>query len=343
MTYYFDVLPLHPEPEYLESLTSYLMRLATLNGISSVDGISALSFPLQDRRITREIADYPPVSFDQLMTVGVCNKETLRRTTFFHLAAKFGRSALPQPISRFLSGCISMHLRYCPLCLAEQNKKYYLLSWRFLAFIVCYRHKCQLLEVCEHCYALIPLFTTPFKLGYCPQCKKSLELCLTTSMTDQTELETALRAYDDIIFLLTPQPWEGDGASIVRSVGRRFMYLRQAQQLPAAEVANQIGVTLTVIEGIERGDFQHRGATLQSYFKYAHYLRRNLKEIFDEVIHAPEPFPAIPLPLCPTCQQNVCVTRAGYNRSGSQRYQCRYCHRSFTALPNIHEVKKFFC
>ena len=40
MKYYFAVLPLHPMPEHLESLTSYLMRLAEINGISSMDGLS---------------------------------------------------------------------------------------------------------------------------------------------------------------------------------------------------------------------------------------------------------------------------------------------------------------
>jgi hypothetical protein len=69
MTYYFDVLPLHPPPEYLEALTSYLMRLAELNGISSMDGLSALCFPHQDRRITRDIADYPPVSCRKIWTL----------------------------------------------------------------------------------------------------------------------------------------------------------------------------------------------------------------------------------------------------------------------------------
>jgi len=233
MTYYFDALPLHPPPEPMESLTSYLMRLAELNGISSIDGISTLGFPHQDRRITREIADYPPVSFDQLTTIGACNEEALRGTTFFHLSAKFERSALPQPMSRFLSGCISMYLRYCPLCLAEQCEKHYQLSWRFLAYLVCYKHKCRLLETCGHCYALIPLFTSPFKLGYCPKCQKSLELCVKTLITDQTELEVALHAYDDIVFLLTPQSWEEDGTSIIRRVGRRFIYVRQKNQLTA--------------------------------------------------------------------------------------------------------------
>ncbi len=121
MTYYFDVLPLHPKPEYLESLTSYLMRLAENNGISSIDGLSALCFPHQDRRITRDIADYPPVSFGNLAIAGACTEAILRITTFFHLAVKFGRSTLPQPTSRFLSSCMSQYLRYCPICLFEQR------------------------------------------------------------------------------------------------------------------------------------------------------------------------------------------------------------------------------
>src|SRR6266487_23233 len=126
MTHYFDVLPLHPKPEHFESLTSYLMRLSACNGISSIDGISALCFPQQDRRITRGIADYPPVSFDDLTIVGAWSEEILRTTTFFHLAAKFGRSTLPQPTSRFLSGYVGQYLRYCPMCLAEQRVTYYL-------------------------------------------------------------------------------------------------------------------------------------------------------------------------------------------------------------------------
>src|SRR5215469_7672281 len=85
MSYYFDVLPLHPKPEQLESLTSYLMRLAENNGISSLDGLSALCFPHQDRRITRDIADYPPVSFGNLAIVAASTEEILRTTTFFHL------------------------------------------------------------------------------------------------------------------------------------------------------------------------------------------------------------------------------------------------------------------
>jgi len=339
MTYYFDVLPLHPRPEYLESLTSYLMRLAENNGISSLDGISALCFPHQDRRITRDIADYPPVSFANLAIVAASTEEILRTTTFFHLAVKFGRSTLPQPTSRFLSGTLGQYLRYCPVCFYEQRVRYYLLSWRFLMVTCCRKHKCRLLETCGHCGELIPLFASPFTVGNCPRCRLDLKLCAAASETDEGELEASTQAHNDIVFLLTPQPWETDSTGIMKRVGRRLSHLRHMKRQTAVEVARQIGVTLTIVEGIERGNFQGKGATLQSYFTYAHYLCLSLKEVFSDALEAPDHVPATPLPLCPVCQQSSYVTRDGYNRSGSQRYQCQQCHRGFTTSPKIRVVK----
>ncbi len=108
----------------------------------------------------------------------------------------------------------------------------------------------------------------------------------------------------------------------------------------AVEVASEIGVTLTMVEGIERGNLQGKGATLQSYFKYAHYLCLSLIDVFTDAIDAPDHVPVTPLPLCPVCQQSYSVTRDGYNRSGTQRYQCQQCHRSFTTSPKIRVVKR---
>jgi len=324
MTYYFDVIPHHPQPEYLESLTSYLMRLAEDNGISSIDGLSALCFPHQDRRITRDIADYPPVSFGDLTIVGACNEETLRTTTFFHLTAKFGRSTLPQPTSRFLSGCISQYLRYCPVCFTQQPVMCYLLPWRFLMLTCCCQHKCRLQETCRHCDELIPLFAALHKLGRCPKCQKSLKLYTAPSILDEAELEAATHIQDDIVFLLIPQPWEADSSRIIRCVGQRLAHIRRMKRLTAMEVASQVGVTLTVVESMERGDFQGRGATLQSYIKYAHYLCLGLKGVFSDVIDGSGHAAPTPLPLCPACQQSCYVTRNGYNRNGSQRYQCQH-------------------
>jgi hypothetical protein len=340
LTYYFDVLTLHPRPAYLESLTSYLMRLAKLNGISSLDGMSALCFQHQDRRITRDIADYPPTSFGDLTRVGTWSEEILRATTFFHLGVKFGRSTLPQPMSRFLSGCIGQYLRYCPECFTEQRVKYYLLTWRFLMVTCCFKHKCRLLETCWHCDELIPLFRSPFTIGNCPRCRQSLERCTAALEVDEADLVISKLAHDDIVFLLTPQQWESDSAGVIKRMGRRLAYMRRMKQCTAVKVAKQIGETLTVVEGIERGDFQSKGATLRSYFKYAHLLCLSLKEVFSDVIGSSDHVLTAPLPSCPTCHQNYRVIRVGYNRSGSQRYECHHCHRSFTALPKARKVKR---
>jgi len=203
----------------------------------------------------------------------------------------------------------------------------------------CRKHKCRLLETCGHCDQRLPLFRSPFTLGNCTSCGHDLKLCAALE-PDEAELEVAGHVYDDIVFLLTPQLWESKSSSIVRRVGRRFADVRRKKQRTAVEVANQIGVTLTMVEGIERGNLQGKGATLQSYFMYAQYLCLRLKEVFTDVIDAPDHVPATPLPLCPTCQQSSYVTRDGYNRSGSQRYQCQQCYRSFTTSPKAREVRR---
>lgn len=204
----------------------------------------------------------------------------------------------------------------------------------------CCKHKCWLLETCGHCDEVIPLFTSPFILSKCSKCQQGLELCTVASISDEVELQVAMHVHDDIVFLLTPHLWEENSGSIIRRVGRRFAYMRQMKRLTAVEVASKIGVTLTVVEGIERGDFQGRGATLQSYFKYAYYLCISLKDVFIDVVDASDGSAVTSLPLCPACQQSYYVIRAGYNRSSSQRYQCRYCHHGFTTLPKARKVNR---
>ena len=43
--YYFDTLPLHSQPEHLESFTSYLSRLSEMNGINSISALASICFP----------------------------------------------------------------------------------------------------------------------------------------------------------------------------------------------------------------------------------------------------------------------------------------------------------
>ena len=36
---------------------------------------------------------------------------------------------------------------------------------------------------------------------------------------------------------------------------------------------------------------------------------------------------------CPKCDEKTRQSRSGYNRSGSQRYQCRHCGKKYTPSP----------
>ena len=129
--YYFDTLPVHPQPAYLESLTSYLTRLAEANGLATIRHLFKLCFPTGPVRLSFQTGDFPPASFGGLPTLTQCTEERLLATTFYHLGKKFNRVLQPRPLAQFLSGGIAYRfLRYCPLCVAERG--YYSLLWRFL-------------------------------------------------------------------------------------------------------------------------------------------------------------------------------------------------------------------
>jgi transcriptional regulator with XRE-family HTH domain len=336
--YFFDALPSHPKPESLESLTSYLMRLAKSNGISSMNGLSAVCFPHQDRRITREIADYPPTSFESLMKVTTCSKESLLATTFFHVAAKFGRSTHPQALSRFLSGAVCDFLRYCPVCLVEQQTPHYLLSWRFLMLSYCTKHRCRLLEICGQCSRPIPLFIAPFKMGYCPFCGWNMKKSQVISEPEEKMLTTTV-CTQDIEFLLKDYPSELHGNHTIHLIGQRLAYERRKRHITAVHLAQQIGITLSVVEGIERGHPMGKGASFQGYVEYANYLQLSLKEVFHLALDEFETIASnsLPLPECPFCQQTIHVAKDGHHRNGSQRYRCRFCSRGFTVHTTVYQ------
>lgn len=153
--YYFETLPVHPQPHPLESFCSYTMRLAAANGIDLLSRWWLVCYPTGNARVTDHTGDYTPLSFGQLSVLAACPEPDLRRITFYHLAKKFGCVINPQPMSSFLAGSIASHLRYGPQCLAERN--YYRLTWRFLVLSGCAEHGCELCHTCGHCEQVIPL------------------------------------------------------------------------------------------------------------------------------------------------------------------------------------------
>src|SRR5438034_6678777 len=198
--YYFDVLPLHPQPEPLESLTSYLTRLAEINEMHSVKALATLCFPDQTLNVVRGLRDYPLSSFDTLQKRTVCSEASLLKTTFYHLGEKFGRTSHLHQLPAFLSDSVAGYLRYCPACLADQP--YYSLTWRFPILQGCYKHVCHLLNECKHCNRPIPIFASSLKIGICPSCKKDIRTCPPEPLTED-ELLTVHTYFQDLVFLLT--------------------------------------------------------------------------------------------------------------------------------------------
>ncbi len=126
------------------------------------------------------------------------------------------------------------------MCFAKQRIQHYLLFWRFFMLTCCCQHKCQLLKTCGYCDGLIPLFTAPFKLGYCSICLQRLKLCSPALVTDEAELDAAQRIQGDILFLLAPQLWEVDSKNIIKHVGQRLADLRQARHLTYSKYVMQV-------------------------------------------------------------------------------------------------------
>ena len=278
-TYFFDTLPIHPQPEHLESFTSYLTRLAEANGLKTVSGLAFTCFFDQNLQTLRWQKDNPPVSFGILPAAAKCSISRLFATTFFHLGKKFERSSLPQSISHFLSEETARSLRFCPHCIAECP--YYLLTWRFLRVSGCAKHSCFLLDTCSYCGFTIPIFAAPLKLGICPNCKADLRSCSTMPLTE-SEYNNTLFYSREFEFLLLPQPWEAKANA--RQLGAYFADLRQRRNLTIVEVAHLLGMTRHNVEGVEYGNVGASSAPFKSYVKYARFLQVSLQDVFAAIM-----------------------------------------------------------
>lgn len=276
-TYYFDTLPIHPQPEPLESLTSYVTRLADANEIRSTYHVKKIFFPNRGASAVRRMADLPLATYDALPTLAACSETVLRATTFYYMASNFARSTSPQAVNQFLDGCLARRLRYCPLCL-QSDQPYYSLAWRFLTLPGCPQHGCRFLDCCPQCGQQVDFLPTSLKIGVCPECGAALSSGRTDSLEPQ-ELEVAQAHYRDLVFLLVPRPPESEPVA----VGPRLAYWRQVKQLTTEDVARQIGRTVVRVRILERSVLNH-GTRFQYYLEYANLLGLTLEEIFNTVV-----------------------------------------------------------
>ena len=198
-------------------------------------------------------------------------------TTFYPIGLHFGRSAKPQPLSRFLKGSIDAKLRFCPRCVQEQG--YYSLFWRFKFLRGCGRHRCELAECCPHCKKPIPLLPPLLRIGICPTCRRNFTQLPTRSLNRKL-LEIARENEQTLKFFLDRPPRSEQNDSTLKMVGARFAQLRHDLQVNRTDVASQSGISRSALEGIERFNLMRWGTSFLAYWLYADFLGVRLEALF---------------------------------------------------------------
>ncbi len=203
--YIFETLPIGIRPKPQETFTSLLMRTAAANRLTSLIGLyetSTLSEQYRNPRGKSYLIDHPPSSLDSIAIVLACSKEELLTTTFHYLVARFGRETTPHPMGIFLGQSLAVTLRFCPLCLAEQQEIYYSLLWRFSFLSGCAKHKCSLCDTCPRCGNKMPIFSAPFTVGRCVLCQADLRQAKTITLSFDEQMR-AQRLTADLTYLLS--------------------------------------------------------------------------------------------------------------------------------------------
>jgi transcriptional regulator with XRE-family HTH domain len=287
MSFYFDSLPVRPQPILtgdVESFTGYLTRLGEVNGFASVNEISNLILPKKDLRVAREISDHEPLSFDNLSNLTDYPENYFRRLTFHYLLQKFDRSTHPQASSRFLGNSISEYLRWCPVCLAENG--YIRLIWRFRRLQGCVHHECQLVDCCPNCRSPLQLYIFPFQIGICDQCDYDLRRSPIIPLSG-IEITQIRKSHDLFSYLLKPANWTKD--DFIEALGRQFARRRWDTNCTHEQVAHHIDTTVSVIEGIERGTPFLRGGRLIDYLNYTDWLGCDLLTLINDALQNDDP------------------------------------------------------
>ncbi len=274
----WNVLPLHPQPQPLESITSYITRLAQANGLQSINELRALAGGMAFSGLKRS-PDYPAAAYSGLAQITGHPEERWFDMTFFHLAHHFGCAMNPNSLHSFLAESLAASLRYCPVCLAEHTPASYSLLWRFLVLPGCSEHGVRFLDQCGHCGSPLPLLRRLPQLTRCPTCQGDLRTCEPARLSDD-DVEPTDRHTNDLKMLLTPspRPLEKEQAKLI---GRRFQLLRQRRDLWIPEVAHLLGRDRSVVHDIDYVS-RFRQASLDDYLRYADLLGYSLCELFDE-------------------------------------------------------------
>lgn len=274
----WKVLPVHPQPQPLEALSSYLTRVAAENGLWSIFTLGKLAggvhmTPLQWR------AEYPAASYQGLSELTMYPQERWVDLTLFPLLRHFGRATTIPAVRSLLVGSLAESARYCPLCLTEYHPSSYSLLWRFLLLPGCMTHEVYLLDRCGHCESVLPLLGYwPLHLTTCPRCQGDLRTSASKPLSFDDRFWNMVRTRD-IQWLLTSKPRYVTLWRQVQFLGEQFQLLRRHSGLSIPEVARRLGRETRHVWAMEAWK-QYEQATFRDYLHYADLLGCRLIHVF---------------------------------------------------------------
>ncbi|MCZ8494038.1 TniQ family protein [Priestia megaterium] len=176
----YCLTPIGNRTSQVESLTSYISRLAEEHNVSVGMLMNKLIFPLINNEYLLKSSQYGGNRFyDGARSLnGYCKNSIAFSKTVQSLTLR--RDLMDLTLIRLknivsLRHLLKQNLSWCPQCLNEfkiNTKVHYPLAWHFQAFQVCLFHETELINECPHCNSVIPILTRKSLNGHCPYCNK---------------------------------------------------------------------------------------------------------------------------------------------------------------------------
>ncbi|HDX9590523.1 TPA: TniQ family protein [Bacillus pseudomycoides] len=178
----YGLCPKRRDTPFVESLSSYLIRLAEAHAVHFGDLLAYEIAPILGKQYLLNSIDRGGNRFyDGARTINGTEKNAKDMVTA--LDCLTGTGNLEElTLSKFREifparGLIRKRLAWCPECLNELIEKdslYYPLIWCMTAYNVCTNHKIYLEEKCPTCNKLIPFLHRKSRIGICPYCQSQL-------------------------------------------------------------------------------------------------------------------------------------------------------------------------
>ncbi|WP_079506895.1 TniQ family protein [Mesobacillus jeotgali] len=181
----YNLTPKGLRTVYVESFTSYLIRIASQHNVSPGHLVNKLIGPNMDKEFLLQSTLRGGNRFyDGAKTLNGFMDNSVDTVRSLECLTK--RNDLGDLTFQKWKGVLTIRelfkssLSWCPLCIKETFETggedvYYPLIWTLKVLKCCVIHNCQLLNQCPQCEKSVPILHRQIILGYCPYCYVRLD------------------------------------------------------------------------------------------------------------------------------------------------------------------------